>query len=103
MLSFSLHDAELLGILILHFGNLQQMMCPDCLDFSWIFVLFCFKVVLSWKLDFSQLFNMSFCATGLVTGTARMKNDNLMNMLQIILLKQEFFDLNVRVASLLES
>lgn len=67
------------------------------------FVLFCFKVVLSWKLDFSQLFNMSFCATGLVTGTARMKKDNLMNMLQITLLKQECLDLNVGVASLLES
>lgn len=67
------------------------------------FVLFCLKVVLSLKLDFSQVFNMSFCATGLVTGTARIKNDKLMNMLQITLLKQEFWDLNVGVASLLES
>lgn len=46
---------------------------------------------------------MSFCATSLVTGTAGMENDNLMNMLQITLLKQEFLDLNVGVASLLES
>lgn len=56
------------------------------------------------KTGLFQLFNRSVCAPGLVTHTARMKNNNLMNMLQITLLKQDFlFNLNAGVASLLES